>query len=249
MLFRSPVLSDISFNVQQGEFIGIIGPNGAGKSTLIRLLTALMSPSKGKIELLGKELNSFTRVELALQQAYVPQSMELNFPFTVQQVVRMGRFPHQKGFLAEDGQAESTIKSAIQNMDLESLKERSFTQLSGGEQQRTIIASALAQQAELLLLDEPTSALDLRHQQLILNKIKQLVTADNKTSLLVTHDINLAAQFCDRLILLKQGKIIADGSPKDVLNFSLIQEVYGIKVYIDVNPFTDSIYILPYDTD
>ena len=133
-------------------------------------------------------------------------------------------------------------------MDLNTFTDRSFTQLSGGEKQRVLIASALAQEPNLLLLDEPTSALDLKHQQSIYRRLKELSLNEGKTIVIVTHDINLAAQFCSRLILLNEGQITKDGTPDDVLKFPTIEEVYGVQVYIDVNPFTDSIYILPFDT-
>lgn len=243
---NSPLLKHINFKLERGEFTGIIGPNGAGKSTIIRLAAALLDEYEGRIRISDRDIKDFNRRELALKTAYVPQNIEPDFPFSVNEIIRMGRYPYQNGLFADDHNAEPAIQSAIENMDLGALLHRPFKALSGGEKQRAVIASALAQEADLLLLDEPTTALDLRHQQLILAKLKQLTTRASKTALLVTHDINLAAQFCDRLILLDHGQILADGSPKEVLNFELIQKVYGVKVYIDVNPFTDSIYILPY---
>ncbi len=242
----NPVLKNVNFELQHAEFTGIIGPNGAGKSTLVRLAAALLENYQGKIQITGQDIKDLNRRELALKTSYVPQNIEPNFPFSVKEIIRMGRYPHQNGLFAEDANADKAVRMAIENMDLSTLQNRSFSTLSGGEKQRAVIASALAQESDLLLLDEPTTALDLRHQQLILSKLKQLTAAGAKTTLLVTHDINLAAQFCDRIILMDHGKILADGTPKEVLNFELIQQVYGVKVYIDVNPFTDSIYILPY---
>ncbi len=239
------VIHGISLSINQGDFIGIIGPNGAGKSTLIRLISGLQKNYRGSIHLLGQNLNGFTPGNLARQIAYVPQNIALNFSFTVKDVVRMGRFPHQQNLLGEDPGAQKAIDQALKDMDLNTLQNRPFTQLSGGEKQRTIIASALAQESEILLLDEPTTALDLRHQQIILTRLQKL----NKTVLFVTHDINLAAQFCKRIVLLDQGSLLADGTPEEVLSFELLQKVYGIKVYIDVNPFTKSIYILPYEAE
>ncbi len=242
----TPVLKNINFELLRGEFTGIIGPNGAGKSTLIRLAAALLENYRGSIQIAGQDIKDLNRRKLALKTSYVPQNIDPNFPFSVKEIIRMGRYPHQNGLFAEDNNANEAVRLAIENMDLSILQNRPFSALSGGEKQRAVIASALAQDSDLLLLDEPTTALDLRHQQLILSKLKQLTTAGAKTTLLVTHDINLAAQFCDRIILMDHGEILADGTPKEVLNFELIQQVYGVKVYIDVNPFTDSIYILPY---
>ncbi len=242
------ILHDISFDVQAGTFVGLIGPNGAGKSTLIKLIAGLLPLKEGQLILSGQNSHNLTRRQRALLMAYVPQSIELHFPFSVREVVRMGRFAHRTGLLANDAQNEQSVSLSIQTMDLQSLAGHPFTALSGGEKQRTVIASALAQESGLLLLDEPTSALDLRHQQLILTQLKQQVQSQKKTTLFVTHDINLAAQFCDRLLLMHEGRIVADGTPEEVLRFQLIQQVYGVKVYIDINPLTDTLYILPYGT-
>ena len=247
--FENPALKEINFTVREAEFVGIIGPNGAGKSTLIKIIAALLDNYTGQITLHNQKIEEIDRRTFAQKVAYVPQSIELNFHFNVQEVVRMGRFSHLSGLFAEDPEGENAVTRALIHMDLKHLQHRSFTTLSGGEKQRVIIASTLAQESGLLLLDEPTTALDLRHQQMILSRLKKLSNAEQKTILLVTHDINLAAQFCDRLILMNEGAIVADGTPEDVLNFRLIQKVYGVKVYIDRNPFTKSIYVLPYSTE
>lgn len=241
-----PLLDNLTFDLHSGQFTGIIGPNGTGKSTLIRILAGLLTGYQGQIELHKTALESYTRRTLARQLAYVPQHIELNFPFTVQDVVAMGRYAHQHSAVDAGGAQAIAVQEAIEQMDLQELAERPFTSLSGGEKQRTVIASALAQQTPFLLLDEPTTALDLRHQQLILQRLIHDARTNNRCALLVTHDINLAAQFCDRLLLMHKGKILADGKPQDVLQFDLLQKVYGVDVYIDVNPFTKSIYILPY---
>ena len=242
------ILANISFDINEGEFIGIIGPNGAGKSTLIKLLAGLLHLSSGTIVLNGKNVANYLPKQLAQIMGYVPQTVEIPFTFTVQQVVEMGRFPYLQGIFHQDIDTGQEVDKAMQWMDLNGLSSRSFSTLSGGEQQRAIIASVLAQQARLLLLDEPTSALDLKHQQGIYRILKRLAEEEGKTIIIVTHDINLAAQFCKRLILMDKGKIVADGSPDQVLQFQLIQLVYGVKVYIDVNPLTKSLYILPYDS-
>jgi iron complex transport system ATP-binding protein len=242
------ILQDISFDVQAGTFVGLIGPNGAGKSTLIKLIAGLLPLKQGRLTISGRNSSDLTGRQRARLMAYVPQSIELHFPFSVREVVRMGRFAHRAGLIAHDPQNEEAVSTSIRTMDLQSLAEHPFTTLSGGEKQRAVIASALAQESDLLLLDEPTSALDLKHQQLILTQLKQQVQAQKKTTLFVTHDINLAAQFCDRLLLMHEGHLVADGTPKEVLQFRLIQKVYGVKVYIDINPLTDTLYILPYGT-
>lgn len=240
------VLKDINLNINQGEFVGIIGPNGAGKSTLLRILAGILKMRSGVTELLGQDITTIERKVLARQLAYVPQTVEMAFSFQVREVLQMGRYPWSKGIIEEDLQGERIIDEALLQLDLKNFQHRPYGSLSGGEKQRAIIASALVQQASIFLLDEPTSALDLKHQQMILEYLTVLQNEQDRTIILVTHDINLAAQFCKRLILINDGAIVADGKPDEVLQFSLIQDVYGVKVYIDINPFTDSLYILPY---
>ncbi len=243
------VLFDINLSVNKGEFVGIIGPNGAGKSTLLKLLLGLLKNPAATVLLDGKDVSEYDPKTLARLCAYVPQSLEMPFSFNVHHIVRMGRFPYHRPLQNENPAEEEIVDQALERLDLLPLKQRWFNQLSGGEQQRTLIASALVQQAPLLFLDEPTSALDLKHQQSIFTHLRNLVDEERKTIILVTHDINLAAQFCDRLLLLSEGRLIIDGPPNDVLQFKLIQQVYGVKVYIDINPFTGSVYILPYDLE
>ncbi len=241
------VLFDISLNVRQGELVGIIGPNGAGKSTLLKLLTGLLPAPNARIFLQQKKLSEYAPKDLARLCAYVPQSLEIPFAYRVETIVRMGRFPYLRPLQKADPEGEAIIERALTQLDLSGLRHQLFDRLSGGEKQRTLIASALVQQAPLLFLDEPTSALDLKHQQGIFNHLRNQADREGKAVVVVTHDINLAAQFCDRLILLANGRLMKDGAPNDVLQFDLIQKVYGVKVYIDINPFTKSIYILPYD--
>jgi iron complex transport system ATP-binding protein len=243
-----PLFQGIDLHISPAEFIGIIGPNGAGKSTLIKLIGGLLEPGQGHILLDQKAIQAYPKKELARMIGYVPQSVDLAFDFIVHEVVKMGRYPYLRGMLHEDNGDQAEVASALQRMDLQGLQNRPFSALSGGEKQRVIIASVLAQQANILLLDEPTSSLDLKHQQSIYRILKKLSREERKTIIIVTHDINLAAQFCERLILLDKGAVLADGPPDQVLQFQLIQKVYGVKVYIDVNPFTKSLYIIPFDT-
>jgi len=240
------VLTEISCKINRGEFVGIIGPNGAGKTTLLKLIDALMYPPQNAIYFNGTSLHSFDRKSLARSVAYVPQELEVIFGYSVQDVVRMGRFPHLTGvgFLSE--RDEKIVTDSIELMDVTRFIDRKFNELSGGERQRVIIASALAQEPDIILLDEPTSALDLHHQIEIYKILKREQTANKLTVIVVTHDINLAAQFCDRLILMHEGKILSDGIPNEVLQFNMLQNVFGVKVYIDINPLTQSIYVLPY---
>ncbi len=243
----NPFIESLSLSINDGEYVGIIGPNGSGKSTLIKLFAGILKGSNGDILINQKDTANLDRKQIAKIMAYVPQNIEMNFNFSVKEVVAMGRFPHEENLFANDEHSKLIVNEALQKTDLLFLQDRIFTDLSGGEKQRVIIASALAQQTNLIMLDEPTSALDLKHQQQIYRLLKKLCENEGKTVVVVTHDINLAAQYCDRLILLNNGKIVRDGTPEEVLKFSIIEEVYGVKVYIDINPFTKSLYILPYD--
>jgi iron complex transport system ATP-binding protein len=239
-------LKDINLSAKAGEFIAIIGPNGAGKSTLIKLIDRVLHPKSGIILLDSKPLSGITRKELARTIAYLPQEGNFAFSFTVRDVVLMGRFPYQKGVRAYDADDFRIVQDMMTLMEVNQFAERHFNELSGGEKQRVLIASALAQNPKIILLDEPTSALDLHHQIAIYQILQKLKQEQDLTVFVVTHDINLAAQFCDRVILMGAGKIIRDGRPDEVLQFQLLQDTFGVKVYIDINPFTKSLYILPY---
>jgi len=241
------LFEDISFEIQTAENVAIIGPNGSGKSTLIKLIAGILKLQSGEIKIDQKPLEEYKRINLAKSMAYVPQNVDITFNFSVYDVVKMGRYPYSENLLVHDPDGDKIVEEAIQKMGIEDLRDRKFSEISGGEKQRAVIASALTQKADLLLLDEPTSALDFKHQQEIYTLLKHLCKQEGKTVLVVTHDINLAAQFCDRIILINKGKIVRIGSPEEVLQFPIIEEIYGVKVFIDINPFTKSLYILPYE--
>jgi iron complex transport system ATP-binding protein len=240
------VINDVSFSISAGEFVGIIGPNGAGKSTLLKILLGFLNTLPESIKLKNKYLKEYPQKELGKYIAYVPQETEFSFSFKVKEIVRMGRYPYSKGIAFISDEDENIVNKSMLQMEINDFANRNFNDLSGGEKQRVVIASALAQQPQIILLDEPTSALDLHHQIDIYNILKALQSETNLTTIIVTHDINLASQFCERIILLNNGKIVKDGKPEDVLQFKLLQETFGVKVYIDINPITKSIYILPY---
>jgi iron complex transport system ATP-binding protein len=240
------VLADISLSVSKGEFIAVIGPNGAGKSTLIKIIDRILQANTGRILLDGRPLSSISRRELACTIAYLPQETNFAFSYSVREVILMGRFPYQKGVRAYSPEDLKVVQEMIDLMEIKKFASRYFNELSGGEKQRVLIASALAQNPRMILLDEPTSALDLHHQIAIYQTLKKLKEDQNLTVFVVTHDINLAAQFCDRIILMGGGKLIRDGKPEDVLQFQLLQDTFGVKVFIDINPLTKSLYILPY---
>jgi iron complex transport system ATP-binding protein len=243
---ENPVLKGISLQISPAEFIGIIGPNGAGKSTLLKLIDGIYTDVKAQIFINGQPIRSLSRKALARQVAYLPQEIDMAFAYSVEEVIRMGRFPYLQGIHLYAREDQKMVEEVMQLMDVKQFRLRSFHELSGGEKQRVMIASALAQEPEIILLDEPTSALDLHHQIGIYQILKELQKSRHLTVIVVTHDINLAAQFCDRMILMHEGEIIRDGIPDEVLKFQILQDIFGVKVYIDINPMTNSLYILPY---
>lgn len=239
------VIHDISFSVGDGEFIGIIGPNGAGKSTLLKLLDRLIRPVSGRILLNGKALKNFTQKELARLVGFVQQDFTSAFNFTALEIVLMGRFPYQRTFAFDSGEDLRVAKEAMITTDCFHLGQRNFMTLSGGERQRVVLASALAQEPKILLLDEPTNALDLKHQLHFYRILTQLQRDKGITILSVTHDVNLASQFCGRMLVVKNGKILADGQIKQVLNKEILQKVYDTPLEIIPHPDSELPVILP----
>ncbi|MDI6703661.1 MAG: ABC transporter ATP-binding protein [bacterium] len=235
---RKEVIKDVSFHVRRGDFIGIIGPNGSGKTTLFRALTKILPIWQGEILYEGEDIRKISSKELAKKVAVLPQILEITFPFTVSEFVMMGRFPHLERFeKVKEGDLE-VVRRAIESTDTLSLRDRKIGELSGGERQRVLLAQALAQQPELLLLDEPTTHLDISHQVDILDMVKRLSLEKDLTIISILHDLNLASEYCKRLILLKEGKIFKEGTPGDVLTCQDIKEVYNTVVVVDKSPIS-----------
>lgn len=230
-------LADITMRCHAGEFIGLIGANGTGKSTLLKLLLGLLPAQKGGVAINGKALKQLKRREIAKQIAFVPQSIELPFAFSVEEIVMMGRNPYLGPFQLASQYDKAIVAAAISTTDVEHLQQRKVNQLSGGEKQRVIIARALAQQSECILLDEPIASLDICHQLETLDLIHSL-TGQGKLAITAIHDLNLAARYCSRLILLgkdDQGDtgIIGDGTPEEVLNHRNLKHCFNIEA--DIN--------------
>lgn len=236
------VVDDVSFQVQDGEVVGIVGPNGSGKTSLLKLLARLARPEQGSIDLLGRNLFGMTPEELARVVGVVPQDTQQLFPFTVAETVLMGRFPHHprdrwgSGFGWESSEDVAIAEEAMMTMDIVHLAHRAVTELSGGERQRTVIARALAQTPQILLLDEPTAFLDLHHQVEIGSALRRLNEDHGLTVVLVSHDLNLVAQYCDRILLLDRGHVVRLGSPDDVMEPVLLERVYRCRVLVDRHP-------------
>ena len=221
------VMRDLTFQVTPGEMLGLIGPNGSGKSTVIKALSRVITPLSGKIIVDGKEIARIPRAELARLIGVVPQMPLLPSTFTAFEIVLMGRNPHLGLFQYEGARDMAITWLAMGRTNTQSLAERKAGELSGGEIQRLVIARVLAQQPKSILLDEPTSNLDINHQVEILDLIKSLCREDNLTVVITLHDLNLASQYCDRLILINHGRVHAQGTPVEVINEKNIEEVYG----------------------
>ncbi len=231
-------LEGIDFELQKGEILGMIGPNGSGKSTLLKIIDGLLKIDKGEIFLLNKPLSSYKRGDIARRIAMVPQESTFRFPFSVSEVVLMGRFPHLGLFPFE---RKEDLEIAQQSMDLTGtldLATRSIYELSGGEKQRVLIARALTQRAQIILLDEPTSFLDIRHKVDIFELISSLARAQGLSVIIVSHDISLAAQYCHRMVLLNKGSVFKTGEPAEVITADNISTVYQCPVLVDKNPIS-----------
>lgn len=234
------VIEDLSFHVEGGEFWGIIGPNGSGKTTLLKILYGLIDPQRGRVFIDGGELRRMKRSDIAKKIAVVPQETQISFPFTSLEVVLMGRSPYL-GRLRFEGRDDFEIaETAMRLTDTFHFSRRPVNELSGGERQRILIARALAQEPEIILLDEPTSNLDIGHQVEFYDLISRLNREKKLTILTVSHDINLASEYCRKIILLKGGRIFKMGSPRDVVVEESIRQVYGSRVLVDENPVTKS---------
>ena len=241
---KKSILRDIGFNLQTGEVLGVIGPNGAGKSTIVKLLTRILKAKTGVMKLNDKDLNDYSRLELAKHIAVVPQASDLPEAFTAQEIVMMGRTPHL-GFLTNESEADyALVEKMMRRTDTWQFANRSIDSLSGGEKQRVLLARALVQEPKYLLLDEPTNHLDLRYQVEVLQYVQAEVKND-VGALVVLHDLNLAVRACDRILVLYEGSIVAQGKPENVLSQELIQNVYGADVSIFPEPQSNKLVVMP----
>ena len=231
-----PVIRDVSFSVSKGEFFIVIGPNGSGKTTLLKVMAAITAFQGGKLEILGKPMEKYSRKSLAKIMALVPQTVPEDLPFTVRELVLMARSPHM-GLLGLEGDHDIQMaEEAMAFTGVESLADRKMDQLSGGERQRAFIARAICQDPQIILLDEPTAALDLAHQVRVMDLMEKLRTEKGLTIVMVSHDINLAAMYATCLMLLKKGRIIKMGIPSEVLTFKTLEEAYECPLLVDESP-------------
>lgn len=228
------ILKNVSLTVSKGEFIGIIGPNGSGKSTLLKNIYRALKPQKGTILLDGEELYQLHPKKAARKMGVVGQENVVPFDFKVEEIVAMGRSPYKRLFSPDTPDDKKIVFLSLKQIGMEEMAKRSYSQLSGGEKQRVIIARVLAQQPEILILDEPTNHLDVRHQLKIFDLIKNL----DVTVIAAIHDLNIAALYCDKIYVLKNGEIYQSGPPEKVLTPQLIYEVYDIKTDVAIHPKT-----------
>lgn len=237
-------LADIHIAMNPGEFIGIIGPNGAGKSTLLKIAAGTLSPQNGSVTLLGKNIHTLARRAIAREMAYLPQGVTSLFDYRVEELIAMGRFPHlpAAGFMRPVD--IEIVEKCMTLTDTTAFRHRQVSHLSGGEKQRVLLASVLAQEPRVLLLDEPTTGLDIHHQIAFFKRLKDLA-AKGIAVATVTHDLNLAGQFCDTLFLMANGREVTTGQVQDVLKQDILAEVYQENIYVGRHPKTGKPIVLP----
>ncbi len=239
------VLKDITLSVGEGEFVGLIGSNGTGKSTLIKCISGLLSVKRGKITVCGRDNAGLKAKERAKLVAVVPQSYHVEYDFTVEDIVMMGRNPYMSLRKREGKEDYEIVEDAMRATNTEMFRERYYNELSGGERQRVILARAIAQKTKVILLDEPTSALDIHHQIEVMELITKLNKEEHMTILAVLHDINMASRFCRRIVMLKDGAVYADGTPKEVITRRNMESLYRMKLMIRQNPLFCKPEIVP----
>jgi iron complex transport system ATP-binding protein len=239
------VVDGVSHGVPRGAIVGLLGPNGSGKSTLIRLIAGIVSPLAGGIWIDGRPIAQFTRRDLARRLAVVPQETHATFDFSVIDMVLMGRYAHLGPFELEGASDQRIARDALAATGTSALEQRAFSSLSGGEKQRVVIASALAQASDLLLLDEPTASLDLGYQFEIAALLRRLNAERGTTMVVSTHDLNLAASICDHIVLVKQGRVIAQGPTKAILTVDRIRQLYGIEADVQFHARAVHLTVVP----
>jgi iron complex transport system ATP-binding protein len=246
---KKKILADLSCAIREHDFLVVIGPNGAGKTTLLKTLCGLAQVTAGRVTILGRPLSAYSRKQLAATVALVPQQVSLEFSFSVEQTVLMGRSPHLGLLEKEKQQDYEAAGRAMRFTGVDHLAGRRLDQLSGGERQRVMIARAICQQPRIMLLDEPTTALDPAHQLLIMELMRRLRREEGMTVVMVSHDLNLAAFFGSRVLLLRDGRKMNSGTPAEIMTAEILRQAYGCPMHVDTHPLTGTprISIMPVD--
>ncbi|MBD3867029.1 MAG: ABC transporter ATP-binding protein [Acidobacteria bacterium] len=240
-----PVLAGVDLSVRPGEIVGLLGPNGSGKSTLVKVLSGVLRPYEGSATLAGRELKDMATRDVARTLAVVPQEPVFGFSFNALEVVLMGRHPHLAGLAFESESDIAKARTALQRCGALEFAHRPVLELSAGERQRVVAARALAQEPDFLLLDEPSSFMDIRHQVELYDLIRD--QSDNEATgvMAVLHDLNIAAEYCDRIYLLKEGRILASGPTAEVFTYANLKATFDTDVYVDVNALTGRMLVVP----
>jgi iron complex transport system ATP-binding protein len=230
------VVRDVSLVVERGALCAIVGPNGAGKTTLVRLLAGLLAPTRGRVTVADLDPARAPRRDVARRLAYVPQRYEIALPFSVGEVVLMGRYPHRGGIGLEDDADVALARAALDRCDVRALEDRRFDQLSGGEQRRALLAQAFCQGADAIVLDEPTAALDPAHARAVMAALRAECADRRAAAVIVTHDLDLAARWCDRVVVMTAGAVVASGPPADVLASPAAAAAFGVTLHVGTLP-------------
>jgi iron complex transport system ATP-binding protein len=236
------VLDAVDATAERGRFVGVVGPNGAGKTTLLRAIAGAITPDAGRVTVDGQRIHNLSSKAASRLVASVPQDSTVAFEFDVRTVVEMGRNPHRSRFGGWTDSDAAAVERALDRTDTRQFADRGITTLSGGERQRVLLARALAQDAPLLLLDEPTGSLDINHQVRTLELVSDLVS-EGRTAIAAIHDLDLAARYCDELVLLSEGRVVAAGPPEEVLTESAIRDAFGADVVVSENPVTETVSV------
>jgi len=241
---ENKVIDDISISFGPGMFCGIIGPNGCGKTTLLDLLAKHRRPTAGRIAYKNRDLGTYSTKELSKEISLVPQNFYINFPFTVKEVVMMGRYPHIPRFSTPSAEDVNIVQDIMEKTGVSEFTGRFINELSGGERQRVVFARALAQGAQVLILDEATSNLDINHSISLLNICERRMKQQGKTIISVMQDINLAAVYCDYLVFMSGGRIVIHGATRDVLNPGTMREVFNVDAKVYTESYSDSLQVV-----
>ncbi len=236
--FRKEVIENLSVDFEQGEFCALLGPNGAGKSTLLKSIIGFLIPEKGEVLIKNKSVSNWNKNDLARNISFIPQDFKLQFDYLVEELVLMGRFPYVGYWQSYSQKDKEITQNVLKQLDLLKLRKKQFSQLSGGERKRVTIARALAQETDILLMDEAFANLDINHQLEIMQLLSEINLKQKKLIILVSHNINLASEYCQRILMMKHGKLIADGNPEEIITTENLKKLYETNLKIIPNPLT-----------